>query len=328
MKEVAALAGVSLGTVSNVLNRPEKVSPTTVERVQSAIEQLGFIRNDAARQLRAGHSNAIGLLILDVANPFFTDLARGAQTQAAAEGYSILLGYSDEVPELESRYLDLFEEQRVHGVLVSPIGDVDARLRRFRERRIPVVMVDRTSSDRSFSSVSMDDIRGGRLAVDHLLDQGRRTIVYIGGPLSIRQIEERHLGAQQAVAATTGSTLEFVETTGLSIAEGRRVGAELAARPARARPDAVFAANDLLALGVLQALLRHGLRVPDDVALVGYDDIGFAESAVVPLSSIHQPSNEIGRRAVSLLLREADEPETEATHVLFEPELVVRESSG
>lgn len=328
VKEVAALAGVSLGTVSNVLNRPQKVSPSTVAKVEAAIHQLGFVRNDAARQLRDGHSNAIGLLILDVANPFFTDIARGAQVQAASAGYSVLLGYSDEKSELEGRYLDLFEEQRVHGVLLSPIGNVDERLYRLRQREIPVVLVDRVSTDPSFSSVSMDDVAGGILAVEHLVSRHRRHIGFVGGPLSIRQVEERFLGANQVAAVKEGVSLELVPTAGLSIAEGRRVGADLAGRTTGTRPDAIFAANDLLALGVLQAVLRSGLRVPEDIAIVGYDDIGFAEAAVVPLTSIHQPSNEFGRTAMDLLLQEAKHPEQKATRIVFKPTLIERDSSG
>jgi len=143
VRDVAVAAGVSVGTVSNVLNRPDRVAGATVERVNAAIADLGFVRNDAARQLRAGRSRSIGLVVLDVSNPFFTDVARGAEQRAAEEGLSVLLGNSDESSSRERGYLDLFEEQRVHGVLISPIADDLPRLRRLRERGIPVVLVDR-----------------------------------------------------------------------------------------------------------------------------------------------------------------------------------------
>jgi len=123
VRDVAAAASVSVGTVSNVLNRPDKVAPATVERVTTAIAELGFVRNDAARQLRAGRSRSIGLVVLDVRNPFFTDVARGAEDRAAEDGMTILLGNSDENTDREGAYLDLFEEQRVHGVLISPLAD-------------------------------------------------------------------------------------------------------------------------------------------------------------------------------------------------------------
>ncbi|SMG50100.1 transcriptional regulator, LacI family, partial [Plantibacter flavus] len=141
VKDVAARAGVSVGTVSNVLNRPEKVSPVTVDRVHAAIDELGFVRNDAARQLRAGRSRSVGLVVLDVGNPFFTDVARGAEDRADAEGWSVLLGNSDESIDRERAYLDLFEEQRVAGVLITPLGDDLTRLSRLRDRGTPTVLV-------------------------------------------------------------------------------------------------------------------------------------------------------------------------------------------
>src|ERR1700712_2754430 len=191
IRDVAERAGVSVGTVSNVLNNPTRVSPISVERVLAAIEQLGYVRNDAARQLRAGRSTTIGLVVLDVSNPFFTDIARGAEDEAALHRLSVILGNSDENPEREAAYLDLFEEQRVHGVLISPFGDVAARLARLRERGTPAVLVDRIDSDDRVSSVSVDDVAGGRLAAQHLLDTGRRRIAFAGGPFGIWQMADR-----------------------------------------------------------------------------------------------------------------------------------------
>ena len=330
VREVAAEAGVSVGTVSNVLNRPDKVSAGTVSRVQAAIELLGFVRNDAARQLRAGRSRSIGLVVLDVGNPFFTDLARGAEDRAAQAGLTVLLGNSDETAERESAYLDLFEEQRVHGVLISPLGESGEQLSRLRRRGTPTVVVDRQIEDLSFSSVSVDDVFGGHLAASHLIESGRTRLAFVGGPPGIRQVSDRLEGARRAVAEHPGVTLEVIETCSLSVLEGRAVGESLRSRTADARPDAVFAANDLLALGVLQALSMLGeVRVPQEIALIGYDDIAFASAAVVPLSSIRQPSALIGSTAVELLLREADDganfvPE----QVVFQPELVVRASTG
>lgn len=327
VKDVAALAGVSVGTVSNVLNRPGKVAPATVDRVQSAIDELGFVRNDAARQLRAGRSRSIGLVVLDVRNPFFTDVARGAERRAAESDLAVLLGNSDDDAKRESDYLDLFEQQRVHGVLITPVDDVEARLERLRERGIPAVLVDRRSDDNGFSSVSVDDVAGGRLAVRHLLDSGRRRIAFVGGPLSVRQVADRLEGARRAVAEEPGAWLEVVETSALSVLEGRAAGERLRVRDAAERPDAVFAANDLLAVGVLQALVMLGsIGVPDDVAIIGYDDIDFSSATVVPLSSIRQPSELIGLRAVELLLAEVD-GESEPQQIVFQPELVVREST-
>ena len=328
VRDVAALAGVSVGTVSNVLNRPDKVASDTVGRVQLAIEKLGFVRNDAARQLRAGHSRAIGLVILDVGNPFFTDLARGAEDQATRSGYSIILGNSDEKAERESAYLDLFEEQRVRGVLISPFGDVEPRLRRLRDRGIRAVLVDRTSPDTSFSSVSVDDVAGGAMAVEHLIAAGRKRIAFVGGPFEIRQVADRLEGARKAVSLHEGVSLEVIPVAALTVVEGRVAGETIVARPADQRPDALFAANDLIATGLLQALFMRGtVRVPDEIALIGYDDIDFASAAVVPFSSIRQPSTLIGATAVQLLLEEAGDPDLKPRQVVYQPELVVRAST-
>jgi LacI family transcriptional regulator len=329
VRDVAALAGVSVGTVSNVLNRPEKVAERTVVKVQLAIERLGFVRNDAARQLRAGRSRAIGLIILDVANPFFTDVARGAQDQAAIGGMSVILGNSDENPERENEYLELFESQRVHGVLLSPFGEAAPRLLQLRKNGIPAVLVDRLSADSSFSSVSVDDVAGGAIAVQHLIDQGRKRIAFVGGPLSIRQISDRLHGASTAAASRTNVTLEVIPLAALSADEGRRAGELIASREPSARPDAVFAANDLVATGLLQAfIMNHSIAVPGDISIVGYDDIGFARAAAVPLSSVRQPAELIGRTSVDILLAEADDLDSPAQHIVFQPSLVVRQSSS
>ena len=163
IRDVAERAGVSVGTVSNVLNHREKVSPDAVRRVREAIEHLGYVRNDAARQLRVGRSSTVGLVVLDVRNPFFTDLARGAESEAARHGLSVILGNSDEDVERESGYLDLFEEQRVRGVLISPYGDIGDRLQQLKDRDIPAVLVDRINVDGKFSSVAVDSVAGGQI---------------------------------------------------------------------------------------------------------------------------------------------------------------------
>jgi LacI family transcriptional regulator len=324
VRDVAERAGVSVGTVSNVLNNPDKVSPATAERVQAAITELGFVRNDAARQLRAGHSRSIGMIVLDVRNPFFTDVARGAEASAAEAHLSILLANSDERPEREAGYLDLFEEQRVRGILITPVGDVLPRLEQLRSRGIPCVLVDRLARSEGFSSVSVDDEAGGAMAMTHLADTGRRHVVFVGGPFTLDQVRDREAGARR-VARERGVRLDVVESANLSAAEGVQAGRMLA--DAEERPDAVFAANDVVALGLLQGLIQSGLRVPEDVAIVGYDDIDFAASATVPITSIGQPRDRIGSEAVELLLAEADGT-AEPRQIVFDPGLVVRASSA
>lgn len=329
MREVAAAASVSVGTVSNVLNAPDKVAPATVARVQAAIDQLGFVRNDAARQLKAGRSRSVGLVVLDIGNPFFTDIARAAERRAGEHNLTVLLGTSDDDSARERAYIDAFDEQRVFGLLVSPVGEDLTRLNALRDRDTPVVLVDRDGSGTAFDSVAVDDVAGARLAVQHLCAIGRRRIAFVGGPATLRQIRDRRRGAADAVAETPGGQLEIIDTSAPSVLDGRAAGERLADRRPEDRPDAVFCANDLLAMGVLQALTLMGeVRVPQDIALVGYDDIDFARSAVVPLTSVRQPTAEIGATAVDLLVEAAEGRPGEPKHVVFQPELIVRDSTA
>jgi LacI family transcriptional regulator len=330
IKEVAARAGVSVATVSNVLNRPEIVTQGTRDRVQTAIRELGFVRNESARQLRAGRSRTIGLVVLDVANPFFTDLARGVEDEASKAGLSVILCNSDDQESKEKRYLDLLEEHRVQGVLITPVVGAGARLARLQRRGTPVVLVDSRSQTRGQCSVAVDDVLGGDLALSHLLARGHERIAYIAGPTVIRQVADRHEGALRALrrAGRPAGDLQVIQAGALNVAAGQRAGASIAAMPARSRPTAVFCANDLIALGVLQEMTRNRIRVPEDISIVGYDDIDFAAAAAVPLTSVRQPRMQLGHTAARLLLDEAADGEThQHRQVIFEPELVVRQST-
>lgn len=328
VRDVAVAASVSVGTVSNVLNRPDKVAAETVARVLAAIEELGFVRNDAARQLRAGRSRSIGLVVLDAGNPFFADVARGAETRAQEDGLSVLLGNSDDDASREAGYLDLFREQRVNGVLITPASGTADKLARMQDAGTPVVLVDHEIPGSTFCSVSVDDVEGGYLAVRHLLEIGRRRIAFIGGPASIAQVTNRLRGARRAVDEAPDASLEVIEMPALTVLNGRAAGEALVERAVR--PDAIFAANDLLAVGLLQAFsMFNTLRVPEDIALIGYDDIDFASATVVPLSSIRQPAQLIGHTAVELLLRSISDPGGDyERNVRFRPELVVRQSTS
>jgi LacI family transcriptional regulator len=324
--DVAQRAEVSIGTVSNVLNNPERVAPETRKRVLRAIEELGFVRNEAARQLRAGRSRTIGLVILDVGNPFFTDVAAGVESAAAEKGLSVILCNSGSDTVREDHYLSLLQEQRAYGILITPLTERNTRVEELRRSGTPVVLVDRGSTRRQ-CSVSVDDVAGGEFAVAHLIGLGHRRITFVGGPPDINQVANRLAGARQA-AATGGTRVSVIETTGLNVAAGRQTGALIAAMSPRDRPTAVFCANDLLALGLLQEMTRRRIAVPGDLAIVGYDDIDFAAAAAVPLTSVRQPRSQLGRAAAELLIEEVSAPERhQHRQVVFEPELVVRESS-
>ncbi len=257
IKEVAARAGVAIGTVSNVLNRRDLVAPETRQRVLDAIEELGYVRNESARALRAGKSRTIALVVLDAANPFFADVSNGVEPVVADIG-SILV-VCDTAGDLrrERRYLAQLEEQRVQGILITPVGGDDDALRRLSERGTPVVLVDSGAPRHGGCSVTVDDVLGGNLAVTHLLEAGRRRIALVGGHAGIRQVDDRREGAHEAVAAAGGKDIEVsvFDTPALSIAAGRGDrrgdrgaaghrapdGCLLRERPSGARPDGAAA---------------------------------------------------------------------------------------
>ncbi|MFC9861847.1 MULTISPECIES: LacI family DNA-binding transcriptional regulator [unclassified Streptomyces] len=330
IKDVARRAGVSVGTVSNVINRPEAVLPETRARVLAAIDELGYVRSESARQLRAGRSRIMALLVLDMGNPFFVDVARGAERAARQAGLGVMVCNSDQSPAEEAEYLGLFAEQRVCGVLVTPADATGRNLEAFSRHRIPFVLVDRVAPGVESCAVSVDDVRGGALAVGHLVSAGHRSVAYVSGPGDLHQIRDRREGALAALAEAglPPEALVEIPSDRLDVAAGRDAGARLLGLVPR--PTAVFCANDLLALGVLQALYAAGVRVPQDVAIVGYDDIEFAAAAAVPLTSVRQPAVVMGRMAAELLLEEADDEDGGHRHrnVVLQPELVVRASSA
>lgn len=331
MKDVAALAQVSVGTISNVLNKPDLVAPETRQRVLDAIDKLGWVRNESARQLRAGRSASIGLVVMDIANPFFSDMARGVEEVAAEAGCSVLLSDSAHDAGRERAALDLFQQLRVRGVILAPIaqsadGDLARRL------DMPVVLADRYTAYQDACTVSVDDFVGGELAAAHLLERGHRRLAVVGGTADIPQVAQRRDGAGRAVLlGSPTASLLTLSTDRLDIAAGRTAAETIMAMPDQDRPTGVFALNDLVAIGLLQGLVQRKVAVPEEISIVGYDDIEFAEAAAVPLSSVAQPRVDLGRRAATLLFGEIEAREHGEPHQhvqeRFTPTLRVRSSS-
>ena len=330
VKDVAAAAAVSLGTVSNVMNRPEMVAAGTRERVERAMLELGFVRNESARQLRAGTSRMVAYVMLDGSNPFFHDVAQGMEQAAEDADLSLFICNSNGRAEREEMHLDRLMQQRVQGILITPVDPESAMLGEVSRRGIPVVIVDQVRATGGFCSVAVDDVFGGRIAVEHLAERGHERVAFIGGPDSIGQVRERWQGAREVWAdlGRPPADLIHLPTEALTVSEGRMAGERLFGLPARRRPTAAFCANDLLALGLLQQTISSGQRVPDDLAIVGFDDIDFAAAAAVPLTSVRQPRQELGRTAARLLLDEAVNPKHEHEQATFVPELVARASSA
>lgn len=326
MKDVAALAGVSVGTVSNVLNRPDIVSPGTRLRVEEAIRTLSFVPHAPAQLLRAGRAKVLGLVVPDIANPFFTEVARGAEDAALESGYVVIVGNSDEQAEREDRYLAVLESQRVGGILITPTRKGLKPLQRLLDAGVAVTLLDNSTAATDVCSASVDDVEGGVLAGEHILALGHRRIVWLAGPTDIPQVADRQEGLFRALAEA-GIEATSIRAAQMTTAAGD--AAMAAALESGIELTALVCANDLLALGAIRALNRSGRRVPQDVSVIGYDDIDFASSAAVPLTSIRQPKYELGYAAAKLVIGECENPATHAhQRVQFRPQLIARESTA
>jgi LacI family transcriptional regulator len=326
LRDVAKAANVSVGTVSNVLNRPEIVAPATLTRVQATIKELGFVPNGFARQLRSGHSRTLGLVVPDIANPFFTEVARGVEDAASKRDYAVFLCNSDESTAKEDRYISVLTEQHVRGVLITPADTKADRLDALRERGIAVTLLDREIKGQKQCSVSVDDINGGQIAIEYLASLGHKNIAWVCGPESIPQVAERGEGVQKAAKASSVK-IETIRVALMNAIQGEEAARKILELPKK--PTAIFCANDLLAFGVMRILTANKVKVPDQISVLGYDNIDFAASAGIPLSSIAQPAYQMGVTAANLLL---DECEAEDDHrhqqIRFQPQLVERSSTA
>lgn len=327
MADVARRAGVSQGTVSHALNHPDRLTPDMLRRVQEAIDELGFVRNSAARSLAVGTSRSIGFVLVDLSNSLFVDMARGAEAAAAEQGMFLTIANSDVRAGKQETYLDLFHQERVAGILLSPVADSMLGVARVRQQGLHVVVVDAPAPD-GFCSVQVNNRSAGYVAARHLLQLGRRRLLFAGGPLTLRAVADRLDGARHAVAEVEGAALEVLETDQLQAEHGRAAGERIAERADGDRPDGVVAAADLLAMGIQQRLLtRTALRIPDDLALVACDDNRSAYDTVVPITTVTLPGFDMGRTAMELLLDELQAPNHEHHAVVLEPGLVPREST-
>lgn len=328
IRDVARHAGVSAGTVSNVLNRPSYVSAAVRERVLNAIADLDFTPRTSARQFRAGRERTLGLAVADLGNPFFVDVTLGADAEAKSLGVGVVIVHNglDQTRELHN--LDVLIQQRVHGIIITPVEHENLRLEQLADQGVPIVYVDRVSGERPCCWVRTDDVAGGRLAGEHLIERGHRRLMYAGGTRISHQVDLRYDGFLRAVVEG-GGEVERLETESWRLEDGAGVGDILLARAPEDRPTAVMCANDLVALGLMQKLALHGVRIPEDIALVGFDDLEWAAAAVIPLSSVRQQREQLGRRAVQLLMDELLSSETHVhVHEELTPKLIVRNSSA
>ncbi|MFV0252666.1 MAG: LacI family DNA-binding transcriptional regulator [Beutenbergiaceae bacterium] len=325
MKDVERVAGVSHGAVSNFFNHPERVSESTRRRIAAAVADLGYVRDETARQLRAGTSATVGLSLLDGWNPFFNTVTTSIEGVIRDGGYELFVVNSSGYSERESRNLQAFASRRMAGILaVTHSPSVVDQLVVMQRRGIPTVLVDQGSRILRLPSVSVDNLLIGRLAGEHLAGLDRRRVWYVG-------IDDPHDDARLQGCAhglRKNQMLQRIQVPDHSIGTGEAVGNSIGALASAERPDAIFAATDLLALGMMGALIRQGLRVPEDVAIIGVDDIAFARHSMIPLTTIRQPATEMGRTAAAMLLQyiRSGVP-ADPRSVTLAPELIVRNSA-
>lgn len=389
VKDVATLAGVSVGSVSNVINGRGSVSPEVRKRVEDAIARLGYVPNPTAQALRRGTSPLVAVAVFDLNNPFFMEAASGMERCLREAGFVMTLSSTHASVAAEAQLLRTMARQAVRGVLLTPADSELEAAHELVAQGIPVVLFDTPDTPSDMSSVAVNDRAGASLAIEHLLALGHRRIFFVNGPAHVRQARQRLLGVRDAIAhweklTGTGSVvLDVVSVADFTARAGREFAGEwLAARglgagaggarggdgapggadgdgrgPGRpgsnsaqdgrgggrteggrtgpdgddGHPTAVFCANDLIAFGVMSSLRDAGIRVPDDVSLVGFDDIALASQTSVPLTTIRQPMEELGAAAVELLLAGSpadEEGPAVVEHRSFDPQLVIRESTS
>src|SRR5262245_14012622 len=331
IQDVAARAGVSAMTVSRVLNQPARVAPATRQRVEQAIRELGFVPNALARQLLRGRTHTIALLVSDISNPFFTQIARVVEDVAQRNGYIVIFGNSDESVEKERQYLHALQGRRIDGLLIAAASNASrSMLDLLTQRGTPFVLIDRAIDGVVADTVIGDNIGGARVLTEHLIRLGHRRIALVGGSREVPTARDRLRGYLAALRE------HDIEPQPALIVEDnyKRDGGERAARllvalPPEQRPTAIFAANNFIGVGVIEALREVQLGVPEDIAVVCFDDIELASALHPFLTVVAQPARTFGTIAMQFLLDRLDGTETAAPRkVVLPPELIVRVSFG
>lgn len=328
LPDVAARAGVSVGTVSHVLNHPNRVSAPTRDKVMSAIAELGFSRNRMASALASGSTRTVGLVVPTLRNSLFVDIADGAQRAAKAHGLRLQLASSDSDQEQQEAQLDFLDGARVTGLLLAPMQESQAVIDRLRRHGRPVVVLNYASSAGAVCTVLIDNEEVGFLAARHLIELGRRRIAFVAGRYDLQPVVLRRDGVRRAVAAAAEVELQEFTVDGLDAADGAVAGGWIIDR-GRHRVDAVVAVTDMLGMALIRRLLGARIAVPEDVAVIGCDYNSGAWGGAIPLSSVTMRGETLGEQAVRLLLEEIEHGSQSHDHqtVILKPELVVREST-
>lgn len=328
INDVAKRAGVSPVTVSRVINNAGNVSAATRKKVELAIEELGYVPSVMARSLRSKRTRTLALIVPDITNPFWTTVARGVEDTAQSRDYSVFLYNTDENPVKQQRCLDVVVAQRVDGVIIAPYDSDAQNLAQLRKRNIPTVIIDRRIEGWDVDSVHGDSVSGAKTLVQHLISLGHERIAMISGPAKTSTAEDRVIGYCMALAEA-GITLDIRL---IMRGEYRALSGEKLTRRVLDEgldPTAIFAANNALAMGAVQALGKRGLRIPQDIALVCFDDLPNVSCLFPFLTVVVQPAYDMGVHAAKLLLSRLDgEVSLQPCHVVLPTRLIVRHSCG
>lgn len=324
IKDVAARVGVTDMTVSRVVNGSGAVSEGVRQRVKEAIEELGYVPSRLARGLRSNRTHTIALMVTDVTNPFFTTVARGVEDAASDRDHLVLLCNTDESEDEELRYLEMLAQQSVDGVLLVPARSGTRSLEFAAKRGLPVVILDRRVPTHEYSVVRCDARTGAEEMARYLVSLGHRNFAVLAGPVGVTTSDDRVDGFLDALGELRDRV--SVSHGPLSPESGRHRAIEaMAIEP---RPTAIFGLNNFVTIGALQGLNSLGIRVPEDIALVGFDDLPPAMVGQPFLTVVSQPAYEMGHRAVELLLEQLSHPGNPPQEIVLPTELLVRRSSG
>ena len=325
LRDVAKQAQVSVGTVSNVLNRPTNVSESTRLKVREAIDMLGFIPN-----IHSANSNSdskiVGLILPLAQNPFYDELAQGIEDSLAQDRYRVLIGYSREDESIELQLLTAMSDANFRGIIVTPVGPHNQVFEKFIDRNVRVSYLSQTDQEPDQCSVSIDQVRGGFIGIEHLAQLGHKKILWASGPDHHHQSNQRFVGITQA-AQQFGIELETITAPSLDFITGEQVAPNIIARGPL--PDAIFAGNDALALGIMNYFHKVGIQVPGQVSVLGFDNVAYAESALVPLTTVSQTPYQLGwTMGVQMLAEFGAKVDHVHQHVVFQPQIVERSSTA
>ncbi len=329
LKDVAKKAGVSIATVSRVVNKNVNVDPVTARLVNNIIKELSYKPSKVAQRLRNqdNKSRLIGLILPDIQNPFYVDVIHGVEELVWKEGYAVVIGNFSQDEKKEQLYIDIFQSESVVGFIVAPVHGQDKKVQELIKAGCSVVCVDRGMDNDATDVVLMENEKGAYAAVDHLIKQGHKKIALIAGSKHIPTTNQRIQGYKRAFEF---HGIPIVEDYIVSKDSTQKSGIELTEHLLKLPdpPTALFTGNNLITLGALETIHKFGLKIPEDIALIGFDDMPWSYALNPPLTAVRQSGFEIGQRAAELLLQRIQNPERPVVKVILNTELIVRKSCG